>query len=153
MCALLRSTDKRFLPHTITVFNALTDKFGLLAVVIRDVNFTDASNFNFIQTGISAANSFSIVIDYINSDFGGREFIPMEAWSNLDTADQMGEYVTLHANMWLFNGEHSDFTPGTIVPVGKMTPAAFKALGLRLLQTTRCDVSGLEIPHNIQLAG
>lgn len=162
---MLKPIDPRFLPHTMTVFNDVDGGARLVAVVIRNVNYTDSNVFNFKTAGhtgssnvqqavVSTTNAFRVVVDCENSDYGGREYVPVLDWRRLTEAEQTdGTRFTLHRDMWLFKGEHEQFPDGAIVARTFMNPTKFAALGLRLHTTTLFDVAGLDTPHNIQLAG
>lgn len=150
----MRPIDPRFLSHTMTVFNDVDGGARLVAVVIRDVNYTDSNNYAFRVAGVNTTNAFRVVVDCENSDYGGREYIPVLEWRKMTEEEQTdGTRFTLYRDMWLFKSEHEQFQDGTIVAKNAMLPAKFDALGLRLHKTTLFDVAGLDTPHNIQLAG
>lgn len=151
---MLRPIDPRFLPHAMTVFNDIGTGVNLVAVVIRDVNYADSNSFNFKVAGVNTTNAFRVVIDCENSDYGGREYVPVLDWRRLNEAEQTdGTRFTLYRDMWLFRGEHEQFPDGSIVAKTSMKDASFTALGLRLHKTTLFDMAGLDTQHNIQLAG
>lgn len=162
---MLRPIDPRFLPHTMTVFNDVNGGARLVAVVIRGVNYTDSNAFNFKTAGysssanvqqavVSTTNAFRVVVDCENSDYGARAYVPILDWRRLTEEEQTdGTRFTLYRDMWLFKGEHEEFPDNAIVARTSMAPTTFEALGVRLHRTTLFDVAGLDVPHNIQLAG
>lgn len=154
MCALLKPIHRRFLPHSMTVFNKLGKGEEYLVVVISHVNFADSNSFNFQVTGTSTADAFRVVVDCKNSDSGGRMFVPVLEWAALSETEQKdGTRFTLHRDMYLFRGEHPSFKDGELVQGIDLTAKKLAALGLRLLTTNLFDMAGLEVPHHIQLAG
>lgn len=151
---MLRPIDPRFLPHTMTVFNDIGTGANLVAAVIRDVNYADSNSFNFKVSGVNTTNAFRVVVDCVNSDYGGREYVPVLDWRRLAESEQTdGTRFTLYRDMWLFKGEHEQFPDGAIVAKTSMQQAKFDPFGLRLHKTTLFDMAGLDTPHNIQLAG
>jgi|GEM_PF-1716952 len=150
----LAPIHKSALPHTMTVFNEIGKGQQLMAVVVRRVNYADSNSYNFKTAGVNTANAFRVVIDCVNSDFGGREFVPLLDWKRLTEAEQQdGTRFTLYRDMWLFRGEHGQYPAGAIVPKADMVASKFEALGIRLHRTNLFDMAGLDRPHNIQLAG
>lgn len=162
---MLKPIDPRFLPHVMTVFNDVGNGANLVAVVIRNVNYADSNIFNFKTAGhsgssnvqqavVSTTNAFRVVIDCENSDYGGREYVPVLDWRRLTEAEQTdGTRFTLYRDMWLFKGEHEQFPDGAIVTKSGMKDTIFTGIGIRLHKTTLFDLAGLDTPHNIQLAG
>lgn len=146
---LLRPIQKRFLPDTVTIFNQsrLTPEMYLVTV-IRHVNFADSNGYSFKQTGSHTADSFRVVVDMANSE-AVRPWLEHARW----LAAEYDDAYTLHAGMWLFDGEHADYPDGALIPAREVNPEAFKAKGLRLLQTASCDNDGLDAPFQTVLAG
>lgn len=146
---MLRPIQKRFLPDTITIFNqSRVEPDKLLVTVIKFVNYADTNGYNFRQTGAHTGDSFRIVVDMANSA-AARPWLKHELW----LAANDDSHYTLHAGMWLFNGEHADYADGELVPAKDMRPDVFKAKGLRLLKTKSCDNDGLDAPFQTVLAG
>ena len=153
MCSLV-PIDPSALPHAMTVFNEIGKGGQFMAVVIRSVNYADSNSFNFKVAGVNTANAFRVVIDCVNSDFGGRAFVPLLDWKRLTEAEQQdGTRFTLYRDMNLFKGEHEQYPTGTIVSKADLVASKFESLGLRLHKTNLFDMAGLDRPHNIQLAG
>ena len=150
----LAPIHRNALPHTTTVFNEIGKGQQLVVVVIRRVNYADSNSFNFKMAGINTANAFRVVIDCVNSDFGGRVFVPLLDWKRLTEEEQLdGTRFTLYRDMWMFRGEHEQYPTGGIVAKADMVASKFEALGIRLHRTNLFDMAGLDKPHNIQLAG
>ena len=150
----LKPTHPSALPHTMTVFNEIGKGTQLVAVVLRRVNYADSNSYAFRVAGTNTANAFRVVIDCVNSDFGGRAFVSLLDWKRLTEVEQQdGTRFTLYRDMWLFRGEHEQYADGTLVAKADMLPSKLEALGLRLHKTTLFDMAGWDAPHNIQLAG
>lgn len=151
---LLRPTERRFLPHTVTFFNVLThEKDMLLAVTARHVLFQDSNAFTFRQTGAETKNAFRLEIDYVSSDLAGRQYAPLAQWKLAESREQEEALYTLYPDLWLFLGEHADFPPGGKVPASAMTAGGFSKRGLRLLKAGGFDVAGYDPPHHFLLSG
>ena len=148
----VRTIERRFLPHTVTVFNALTHQPGLIPVVLKYINMQEAPAFRFGQA-VNTEMHFQVVYDAVNTDAGGRKLALSPGWKLLTDEEQLTGFFTLHADMWLFSGEHESFPAGEIIPAKDMTAARFSALGMRLLKTSRIATCAADTLHNIQLVG
>lgn len=154
MCAL-RPIDRRFLPHTVTVFNAIGKRNNeFVAVVLRHVNIASSNKKTFNVKGTTTQNAFNLYVDCVNSDFSGRELVEKLAWDNMAEDEQKtGTAFTLHQGLYLFQGEHERFVNGTLVSGDDMDAKQFATLGLRLLVASMCDFAGFETWHSVQLSG
>ena len=144
---MLKPTDKRFLPDTITVFNPSVDGKIFYPCVIKCVNFNDKKAHNFRITGTMANVGFNIIYDIVNSE-PQKQYIDSLKYNLLNDEQRQNEYFTLSGNMSLIKGEYPLNVPAT-----ELTASKFKEKGLELYTSKMVDETFADEVGNIQIGG